>query len=147
MGSGDVFSALGGLGEQAFRREQAQSDRERLSDQKLIMTAGDPGNAMELQRRLKVAVETLTTELVAFRASSDAASRKLVRLTNWLIGFTVGLVLLTLVLVYLAWHPVGASISHQPQPTRSAASQRRSASTPVIAPRPTGVTPAASSPR
>jgi hypothetical protein len=81
--------------------------------------------ALEMQRRLKVATENLTAEevrsresserligldtsitgltaeIVAFRTSSDAAAQKLERLTNWLIGFTAALLVMTVVLVIL----------------------------------------------
>jgi hypothetical protein len=70
---------------------------------------------LEMQRRLKVATERLTTELVMFRESaqtaasrSEAAARRseesaarLERLTRWLIGFTVALVVLTVAVLAL----------------------------------------------
>jgi hypothetical protein len=75
-----------------------------LSDEELIGRApGFPGphHEMEMNRRLKMTIEKLTTELVAFRESSDQAARKLGRLTNILIGFTAALVALTVALVIL----------------------------------------------
>jgi hypothetical protein len=60
-----------------------------------------PHHEMELNRRLKTAIEKLTTELVTFRRSSDVAARKLSRLTNVLIDFTAALVALTVALVVL----------------------------------------------
>jgi len=70
---------------------------------------------LEMQRRLKVATEKLTAELVMFRESAEAAAErseaaarrseasaaKLERLTRWLIGFTVVLVVLTLAVLTL----------------------------------------------
>jgi hypothetical protein len=56
---------------------------------------------IKMNRRLKVAIEQLTGELVTFRQSSDAASGKLSRLTNVLIGFTTVLVVLTFASVVL----------------------------------------------
>jgi hypothetical protein len=75
-----------------------------LSDDELIGRApGSPGphHELEMNRRLKGAIEKLTTELITFRQSSDLAARKLWRLTNVLIGFTVALVALTVALVVL----------------------------------------------
>jgi hypothetical protein len=86
---------------QAQRVNHAQELR-KLSDAELLARApGLPGphHEMEMNRRLKAAVEKLTVELVAFRGSSDAAARKLWRLTNVLIGFTAALVALTVALV------------------------------------------------
>jgi hypothetical protein len=40
----------------------------------------------------------LTTEFIAFRASSDRAARRLSRLTNVLIALTVVLVVLTVII-------------------------------------------------
>ncbi len=76
----------------------------KLSDEELIGRApGFPGphHEMEMNRRLKAAIEKLTTELVTFRKSSDVAARKLSRLTNVLISFTATLVALTVALVFL----------------------------------------------
>jgi hypothetical protein len=73
----------------------------RLSDEELIGQApGFPGphHEMEMNRRLKVAIERLTGELVTFRKSADAAASKLSRLTNVLIGFTAVLVVLTILI-------------------------------------------------
>lgn len=75
-----------------------------LRDEELIGRApGFPGPhyEMEMSRRLKTAIENLTTELVTFRESSDKAARKLSRLTNILIAFTAVLVALTVALVVL----------------------------------------------
>jgi hypothetical protein len=49
---------------------------------------------LEMNRRLKDAVVKLTTETVRSRESSE-------RLTRWLIGFTLALVILTAMLVWL----------------------------------------------
>lgn len=97
---------------QEIRARQAQQAAEirrlaQLSDEDLI--AVTPANTslsrplpqMEMDRRLKNAVEALTGELVTFRESSDAAAGKLERLTRWLIGFTIVLVILTLAVVLL----------------------------------------------
>jgi hypothetical protein len=54
-----------------------------------------------MQRRLKDAVVALTAETIKARESSDAAARKLERLTRWLIGFTATLVILILAVVIL----------------------------------------------
>ncbi|MDQ2873394.1 MAG: hypothetical protein M3Y33_00580 [Actinomycetota bacterium] len=92
------------------QKELDQAQREQLSDQALIigMPAGSSPEEMEMERRLKNAVATLTAELVASRESSEAAAEKadtaaakLTRLTGWLIGFTIALVALTVVLVIL----------------------------------------------
>ncbi|HEY3957992.1 MAG TPA: hypothetical protein VGM53_31900 [Streptosporangiaceae bacterium] len=70
---------------------------------------------LEMQRRLKVATEKLTAELVVFRESaemaaerseaaahrSEASAANLERLTQWLIGFTVALVVLTVAVLAL----------------------------------------------
>jgi hypothetical protein len=101
-----------------------------LSDAELMAAApgftAAPNHQMEMQRRLRVAVEALTAEtiksresserlgrqldasiasltgeIVTFRESSDAAARKVATLTNWLIAFTAGLLVLTGVLVAL----------------------------------------------
>lgn len=56
----------------------------------------------ELQRRLKVAIEALTIEIVASRQSSESADRRLSRLTVVLIVLTVVLAALTVALVVLA---------------------------------------------
>jgi hypothetical protein len=88
---------------QARQVDHAQELR-KLSDEELIGSApGLPGphHEMELNRRLKAAIGKLTVELVSFRESSDAAARKLWRLTNVLIGFTAALVALTVALVIL----------------------------------------------
>jgi hypothetical protein len=85
-----------------------------LPDDELITRIGPqnsftpPHGEMELQRRLKDAIETLTGELVAFREASDRAADKseraderLERLTRWLIGLTVVLIALTGAIVAL----------------------------------------------
>jgi hypothetical protein len=98
--------------QQTFRRTRT------LEDDALIALAGRrsiraghygiTAFEMEMQRRLKDAVEALTGELVTSREAADKAARqadeaagKLTRLTGWLIGFTVAVVFLTVVLVFL----------------------------------------------
>lgn len=107
---------LQGMAKRRQRAKQQELDESRthqldhaerlsqLSDKELTGRApGFPGphHEMEMNRRLKVAIQRLTGELVKFRESSDAASRKLSRLTNVLIGFIAALVILTLGLVVL----------------------------------------------
>jgi hypothetical protein len=85
-----------------------------LPDDELIAQIGPrnsftfPHGEMELQRRLKDAIEMLTGELVAFREAADRAAEKsekadgrLERLTRWLIGLTVVLIALTGAIVAL----------------------------------------------
>jgi hypothetical protein len=75
-----------------------------VPDTDLIARApGFPGPAyeMEMQRRLKVAITELTSELVSFRMASDAAASRLERLTRWLVRFTVALTVLTVAVVVL----------------------------------------------
>jgi hypothetical protein len=50
---------------------------------------------MEMQRRLKGAVAVPTAETIKSRESAE-------RLTRWLIGFTIALVVLTLAIVALS---------------------------------------------
>jgi hypothetical protein len=80
-------------------------DLSQLSDDEVMGRAAHYGQAplyaVVMQRRLKDATEPLTAEITAFRTSSDAAARKVERLTNWLIWFTAALVILTLALVAL----------------------------------------------
>lgn len=100
-----------GLAGPEVQKDLDQSEREQLSDRALIIQMppeGSPKHEMEMQRRLKDAVEALTGELVTFRQSSeaaaekaDAAAGKLTTLTGWLIGFTIELVILTVVVVIL----------------------------------------------
>jgi len=104
MARDDAIVAEGGLAQPEARQAQAQSDRERMSDQALIRTAGDPGNHMELQRRLRVAVQELTAQIVTFRKSSDAAAKRLEWLTYVLVLMTAVLVALTVILVVPALH-------------------------------------------
>jgi hypothetical protein len=81
--------------------ETARYHLEGKTDQQLIgMTPEGPQYRapMEMNRRLKAATEKLTTEIVTFRESSDAAARKLSLLTNVLIVFTAALVVLTIIL-------------------------------------------------
>jgi hypothetical protein len=69
-----------------------------LSDVDLIASApGIPSRSheMELQRRLKEAIALLTSETIKSRGSAE-------RLTRWLIGFTIALVVLTLAVVALS---------------------------------------------
>jgi hypothetical protein len=68
----------------------------------------NPGFEMEMNRRLKDAIEKLTGEIVTFRESAiasaekaDVTAGKLTTLTRWLIGFTAVLVILTVVIVIL----------------------------------------------
>jgi hypothetical protein len=58
-------------------------------------------SAERLTGQLDASIGTLTAELITFRTSSDAAAGKLERLTRWLIGFTIVLVVLTLAVVVL----------------------------------------------
>lgn len=53
---------------------------------------------MEMSRRLKVAVENLTGEVVTSRKSADRLSRRVVWLTAILVILTAALVALTIVL-------------------------------------------------
>jgi hypothetical protein len=55
-------------------------------------------NPMEMNRRLRVSVENLTTELGKFKTSSDKLSKTAIRLTKWLIGLTIVVVILTIIL-------------------------------------------------
>ena len=57
-----------------------------------------PNFELEMNRRLKEVIGQLTTELIAFRESSDRAARRLSRLTNVLIALTVVLVVLTVII-------------------------------------------------
>ena len=86
--------------QQARRAQQVQmvARLESLSDGELIASANGfpaPHEPMEMDRRLKEAVVTLTAELIAFRKSSDAAAGKLSNLTKVLLAATVVLVILT----------------------------------------------------
>lgn len=104
------------------KQRQDQVSRERMSDRVLIIAAtGEAAvrHQMEMQRRLKDAVENLTVETVTSRESSERLTGQLdasigsltaetvksresaERLTRWLIGFTAGLLILTAVLVAL----------------------------------------------
>lgn len=77
--------------------ERGRQENEYMSDWALIGAMGKHPlavNAVEMNRRLKDAVNQLTAELKAFRTSSD----KLATMVVWL---TVLLVILTLVLVAL----------------------------------------------
>jgi hypothetical protein len=90
----------------AWHEQQISTVRERQQtpDADLIARApGFPGPAyeMEMQRRLKVAIIELTSELVSFRTSSDAAASRLERLTRWLVRFTIALTVLTVAVVAL----------------------------------------------
>jgi hypothetical protein len=112
--------------QRAVRRQQAewaQLQTEGLTDWELIGTAAsNPAarNPMEMNRRLKVATERLTAELVAFSKSSDAAAGKLARLTRVIISLTVALVVLTVALVVLTVR--GTPASPAPTPSRTARS-------------------------
>jgi hypothetical protein len=121
--AGDEYDRL--VTAQDHQRAMDQAYREEMSDRELIAripVAGGPQNEMELQRRLKVAVELLTAELVTFRESAeaaaarsdaaaarsdaaadraDAAAGRLERLTRWLIAFTIGLFVLTAIVAVL----------------------------------------------
>jgi hypothetical protein len=77
------------------------------SDEALVAMERDPDNLQEtypgeLQRRVLESNRDLTAALGAFKASSDTASSRLLRLTWVLIGLTAVLVLLTVVLVVTA---------------------------------------------
>lgn len=95
-----------------FRKVQQLSDLDLIAvavRQSITSSAlSNPGYEMEMNRRLKDAVEKLTGEIVAFRESaiaaaekSDVAAGKLTTLTRWLIIFTAALVILTVVIVVL----------------------------------------------
>jgi hypothetical protein len=95
------------LEEQQFRarvRAQNVSNVEglaALSDAELIATA--PGirtdrHELELSRRLKSAIEELTAETIAARASSDRASARIAWLNVLLVVLTAALLALTVVL-------------------------------------------------
>ena len=93
----------------------------RVPDEALLAATIDAGTiqpsnhfAMEMQRRLKDAVEALTAELVMFRESSDGAARhsgaaagKLARLTWVIIVLTVAVAGLTAALVVLTLRGTG----------------------------------------
>ena len=95
--------------------ERAQTELEPMTDWELIGERLMPPhvtNPMELNRRLKNSVVDLTGELGTFRQSLEGAVSNLTaeihtfrqssdKLTRWLIGLTVGLLLLTLILVIL----------------------------------------------
>lgn len=127
----DVFDASGGLLADELRKTHEQGNREKMSDQALIVHApgpGDPRHEMEMQRRLKNAVEkltdqtmefnrsshalisNLTKEIVVFRESSDAAAVKVEKLTIALKRYTVWLVGLTVFLVLLAGVTVALTV-------------------------------------
>jgi hypothetical protein len=92
------------LAERRAREMGIARDLEKKTDAELIGSApGFPGphHEMEMQRRLKTSVAVLTAEIVAFRKASDAAARKVSRLTQVLVGATAVLVILTGVLVWL----------------------------------------------
>jgi hypothetical protein len=76
-------------------------EREHVSDTDLIATApGIPNvtHQMELDRRLKVAIEDLTAEVVTSRKSADRLARRVVWASWILVALTVALVALTVVL-------------------------------------------------
>lgn len=76
-----------------------------VDDFDLIATAeGEniPLHEMEMQRRLKGAIADLTTETISARDSADAAADRLIRLTRWLIAFTIALVVLTVAVAILS---------------------------------------------
>ncbi len=86
------------------KTETARYHLEGKTDHELIgMTPEGAQNRapVEMNRRLKAAIEKLTTELVTFRVSSDNAARKLWWLTIVLICFTAALVALTVALLVL----------------------------------------------
>jgi hypothetical protein len=75
---------------------------QKLTDHELIATAPGPKDdryPMEMTRRLKDAIGELTTELKAFRSSSDKLARRVVYLTAVLVIFTAAIVWLTALLV------------------------------------------------
>lgn len=122
-GAGSELAAVAPPTWQDIVTEEAQRMAQ-LPDKRLITLAElDSRNGkqsrfeygLEMQRRLKVATEKLTAELVMFRDSaevaaerseaaalrSEASAAKLERLTRWLIGFTVALVVLTVAVLAL----------------------------------------------
>jgi hypothetical protein len=127
--------------EEQARRAQYRETAERLarmSDGDLIASApGYPGphHEMEMQRRLKYAVEALTAETIASRQSSERLTARLdasiasltqetvraressERVGRRLIWLTVVLVLLTAALVALPF--VQAATDHAPAPAPS----------------------------
>jgi hypothetical protein len=84
------------------RAEWAEVEVGGLPDWELIGAfsahAHDISYPMEIDRRLKVAVEGLTAETVRAAAASDRTSQKLVVLTVVLVVMTAALVALTVVL-------------------------------------------------
>jgi hypothetical protein len=67
-----------------------------VSDEELIATdtsIPSARNQMEMQRRLKVAIEGVTTEIVAARKSANSAAVAIIVLTAALVALTVVLAL------------------------------------------------------
>ena len=84
----------------AYRQNRVREAGE-LSDADLIATMPgllDETHPMEMQRRLKVAVERLTAEVITSRESADGLARRVVWLTAILVVLTAALVALTVVL-------------------------------------------------
>ena len=74
---------------------------EQVSDAELIATTPgltDESHSMEMSRRLKVAVENLTGEVITSRESADRLARRVVWLTAIIVVLTATLVALTIVL-------------------------------------------------
>ena len=94
-------AAFGGLAKGELQQAQAQAERQRLSDEKLIArtpSEGSPKDQMEMQRRLKVAITDLTGETIKAGRSASRAAGWLLKLTIVLVAFTAALVALTVVL-------------------------------------------------
>jgi hypothetical protein len=75
-----LMAAAGRLLYPLLRKQQDQADRERMRDQQLIIGATGEVQAqhqMEMQRRLKDAVETLTSETLTSRESSERVGGQL----------------------------------------------------------------------
>jgi len=88
-----------------WREEAIERARQlqELADHELIATAPGPKDdryPMEMTRRLKASIGELTTELKAFKASSDMLARRVVYLTAVLVALTAIILWLTIVLVH-----------------------------------------------
>ncbi|SRR6266571_3434366 len=88
------------------RAQQTRRDQETLrdtleesDDREIAMRwAKTPEAQMHMQSRVRASVESLTSELVKFRKSSDKASDRLVWLSALVVVLTAALVALTVVL-------------------------------------------------
>jgi hypothetical protein len=82
-----VGSYAYGLVKKELRYQWDQSRRESLSDPRLVMktsTWGSPHLEMEMQRRLKHAVDALASELVKFRQAASEDSRRQIEMSGQL---------------------------------------------------------------